>query len=67
MAAVDTPATAEEVQERTLQPGPGSPDRMLDQNSPDSADPDIGAVDTGLAAPAGDTAAGSAQDKWEPG
>jgi hypothetical protein len=68
-AVVDIPATAEEVQERTLQPDPGTPD----QNSPGPVDPDIAAADIGpaalaaVAAPAGHTVAGSAQGKRELG
>jgi hypothetical protein len=73
MAAVDTPATAEEARERTRQPGPGNPDRNslglvdLDIAAADIAAADIGpAAVAGAAAPAEDTVAHSAQDKWEP-
>jgi hypothetical protein len=83
MAAVDTPATAEEARERTRQPGPGNPDRNslglvdLDIAAADIAAADIAAADiaaadigpaavAGAAAPAEDTVAHSAQDKWEP-
>jgi hypothetical protein len=73
MAVVDIPATVEEVQERTRRPDPGSPDRnSLGLVDPDIAAADIGSADigsaavAGAAAPAEDTVAHSAQDKWEP-
>jgi hypothetical protein len=66
MAAVGTPATAEEAQERNPRPHPGIPRRSPDRYPGSGmAAPDLAAVDTAAVALVGRMVAGSAQDKQE--
>ena len=66
MAVVDTPAKAEEVQERSPRPHPGIPRRSPDRYSgSDMAAPGLAAVDTVAVALVGRIVAGSARDMQE--